>query len=153
MRSYLLSELLVQVSHALCLANIVRSTTLNGKRCPQCRAPCHISPVDYPKNTLISGFIEKQFPQQTRLRKSEYLEEHVSCPEMFLFCLNVVLFPNMHMGLHLFEPRYKVMMRKCMVEGGNRRFGFVCDYSPSRGTVGVVAEIQSCTFLQDGRWS
>ncbi len=34
--------------------------------------------------------------------------------ELPLFPLNTVLFPNMPLSLHIFEPRYKLMIEQCL---------------------------------------
>ena len=34
--------------------------------------------------------------------------------EIPLFPLNTVLFPNMPLSLHIFEPRYKIMVEQCL---------------------------------------
>ena len=43
--------------------------------------------------------------------------------EMPLFPLNVVLFPGMALPLHIFEPRYREMINRCLDE--NLAFGVV----------------------------
>jgi uncharacterized protein len=43
--------------------------------------------------------------------------------EMPLFPLNTVLFPGMVLPLHIFEPRYKVMISECVRE--NKPFGVI----------------------------
>jgi Lon protease-like protein len=73
-----------------------------------------------------------------------------------LFPLPVVLFPGAPMPLHIFEPRYRQMVARC-VEGDNR-FGLIY-HDPDRhgpfinetGRVGTVAEIQKFQPLPDGR--
>lgn len=43
--------------------------------------------------------------------------ESVKLMEMPLFPLNVVLFPGMVLPLHIFEPRYREMINRCVEEG------------------------------------
>ncbi|MEA4907632.1 MAG: LON peptidase substrate-binding domain-containing protein [Chloroflexi bacterium] len=43
--------------------------------------------------------------------------------DLALFPLNTVLFPGIPIQLHIFEPRYKLMIQRCMQE--NRPFGVV----------------------------
>src|SRR5687767_9184896 len=43
--------------------------------------------------------------------------------EMPLFPLHTVLFPGMVLPLHIFEPRYKVMISECVRE--NKPFGVI----------------------------
>lgn len=73
-----------------------------------------------------------------------------------LFPLPVVLFPTAAMPLHVFEPRYRRMVARCLEF--DRRFGLVYHDSDRRGPflfedgrVGCVAEIESFQPLPDGR--
>jgi Lon protease-like protein len=68
----------------------------------------------------------------------------------------VVLFPTAVMPLHIFEPRYRRMVERCME--GDRRFGLLHhdpdDQGPflmEEGRVGCVAEITAFEPLADGR--
>ena len=70
-------------------------------------------------------------------------------------------FPGMPTILHVFEPRYRLMIRRC-IESSSPRFGMVL---PARGTqagaaggglqgvmeYGTMLEIQSVQMLPDGR--
>jgi Lon protease-like protein len=70
-----------------------------------------------------------------------------------LFPLNVVLFPDTPLPLHIFEPRYRQLLSDC--QAGNRRFGITLASSeqevPAPGAVGCVAEVRSSDLLPDGR--
>jgi Lon protease-like protein len=74
-----------------------------------------------------------------------------------LFPLPVVLFPGAVIPLHIFEPRYRRMVARCLE--GDRRFGLIYhdadDQGPfmnETGQVGCVAEIREHQSLPDGRW-
>lgn len=76
--------------------------------------------------------------------------------ELPLFPLNTVLFPGQTLPLHIFEPRYREMIRDCMRAG--RIFGVVLiregmevggPAEPHR--VGTVTAIQDIEYLPDGR--
>lgn len=77
--------------------------------------------------------------------------------ELPLFPLNTVLFPGMPLPLHIFEPRYREMVRVCLEE--QRPFGVVLirDGVAEGGPVadphevGCVAEIIEVQRLEDGR--
>jgi len=56
-----------------------------------------------------------------------------------LFPLGVVLLPEMHLPLHIFEERYKEMISECLVEG--RPFGIVLFDGGSIRSVGCMAQI------------
>ena len=72
-----------------------------------------------------------------------------------VFPLPLVLFPGAPLPLHIFEPRYRVMLADCM--SGDRRFGILfrpeglseTDLLP--GDVGCIAHIETVKTLPDGR--
>lgn len=72
--------------------------------------------------------------------------------ELPLFPLpDVVLFPQEVLPLHIFEPRYRMMLRTVMAE--DRRFGVV-RWDPQAGKmaeVGCCAEILHCQTQDDDR--
>ena len=72
-----------------------------------------------------------------------------------LFPLHVTLFPHMPLALHVFEPRYRAMLRDCQASGTS--FGVVAIRSggevgapadPHR--VGTLASIERLERLEDG---
>ncbi len=72
--------------------------------------------------------------------------------ELPLFPLNVVLFPGQSLPLHIFEPRYKVLIRKCV--DTNEPFGVVLaqDEEPDRPfDVGTSARVTEIKKMPDGR--
>jgi Lon protease-like protein len=72
-----------------------------------------------------------------------------------LFPLPLVLLPGMRLPLHIFEPRYRVMLRDCLET--DRTFGLIYreESTPERdiaaGTVGCKAVIDDVEPLGDGR--
>lgn len=66
-------------------------------------------------------------------------------------------FPTMPTNLHIFEPRYKLMVRRCLQGPGPGRFGMVLPSRSSTGPVpglheyGTMLEIKNHTMLLDGR--
>jgi Lon protease-like protein len=73
-----------------------------------------------------------------------------------LFPLNTVLFPGMRMPLHIFEDRYKTMIRECIEE--NAPFGVLLIKSGSEVgagavpyEVGTTARVLQVEYLDDGR--
>ena len=73
-----------------------------------------------------------------------------------LFPLPVVLFPGAQMPLHIFEPRYRSMVARCLE--GDRRFGLIHHDSDEQGPflleegrVGTMARIEQHQALPDGR--
>ncbi len=73
-----------------------------------------------------------------------------------LFPLPVVLFPGAVTPLHIFEPRYRQMVARCLEF--DRRFGLLYHdpdrmgpFDPSAEWVGTVARIGEFRILPDGR--
>jgi Lon protease-like protein len=76
--------------------------------------------------------------------------------ELPLFPLNVVLFPGMPLPLHIFEPRYRLMIGRCLE--GDRAFGVAQIVEGQEGmagttptSIGTVAEIIEVSPFADGR--
>jgi ATP-dependent Lon protease len=67
-----------------------------------------------------------------------------------LFPLNVVLLPGEHLPLHIFEPRYRRMVRECLES--SRPFGMLLALQDGIVRVGSTAEIELVTKrYDDGR--
>ncbi|MGH9717604.1 MAG: LON peptidase substrate-binding domain-containing protein [Candidatus Acidiferrales bacterium] len=67
-----------------------------------------------------------------------------------LFPLDVVLLPKMPLPLHIFEPRYKVMIRRCLDE--KCEFGMILATNQGVATIGCTAEIvRTVREYPDGR--
>ena len=73
-----------------------------------------------------------------------------------LFPLTTVLFPEMLLPLHIFEPRYRLLVRRCMDE--DKPFGVALsrtgqDVGPNAEpyTIGTEAKIMAFSPLSDGR--
>jgi len=67
-----------------------------------------------------------------------------------LFPLDTVLLPGMQMPLHIFEPRYKTMIGRCLDE--KIEFGLILAASKAIATLGCTAEItQRMKDYPDGR--
>jgi len=76
--------------------------------------------------------------------------------DLRLFPLQTVLFPGMRMPLHIFEDRYKLMIRECIES--DAPFGVVLIRSgPEVGgsavphNIGTTARIAQVEYLDDGR--
>lgn len=77
--------------------------------------------------------------------------------ELPLFPLNTVLFPNAPIALHIFEPRYKEMIERCLrtdspfgvvlIQSGQEALGAL----PEPHSIGCTARITQVERLEDGR--
>jgi Lon protease-like protein len=67
-----------------------------------------------------------------------------------LFPLDLVVLPAVPLPLHIFEPRYKEMIKECLEEKKN--FGLIRSHGESLATIGCTAEIiQVLKTYPDGR--
>ena len=75
--------------------------------------------------------------------------------ELPLFPLNVVLFPGADLPLHIFEPRYRLMITECYEQ--EKPFGVVLARVGSQSMheepypVGTMADILALSRMDDGR--
>jgi len=74
-----------------------------------------------------------------------------------MFPLGTVLLPFAHLPLHIFEPRYRALVKDCLA--GDGEFGVVLierghevGGGDVRFEVGTVARIVQTAELPDGRW-
>ena len=93
------------------------------------------------------GF-KRLYEQRKAAIEQEEREARLSTP-IFVCTL---AFPGMPTILHIFEPRYRLMVRRCL-ESGNPRFGMVLPSRTNGGTeeYGTMLEIKSVQMLADGR--
>jgi len=75
-----------------------------------------------------------------------------------MFPLGTVLFPSVYLPLHVFEDRYRTLVRDCLAS--DREFGVVLIERGSevgggdtRTGVGTVAQIVEAVEMDDGRWA
>jgi uncharacterized protein len=78
-------------------------------------------------------------------------------PELPMFPLGTVLLPHMVLPLHIFEPRYRALIRDVL--DGDREFGVTLitrghevGGGDERADVGTVARVLQAEELDDGRW-
>lgn len=93
---------------------------------------------------------------RNRVESEQREERRTSTMNMPLFPLNVVLFPGMMLPLHIFEPRYREMVARCLEE--KIPFGVVLiNEGKEVGTtalphlVGTAARIMQVEKMEDGR--
>jgi Lon protease-like protein len=83
------------------------------------------------------------------------MDDAVNTVEMSLFPLNTVLFPGQVLPLHIFEDRYRLMIRRCLAE--DVPFGVVLikhgaevGQTAEPHSVGTIARIIESTHLPNG---
>ena len=123
------------------------------KKCPTCRAICHISAESSEESMMLKSLAMITAPEEYQERLLEATAEKASWDLLHpIFYYNEALFPGSRLDLHLFEPRYRVMMKR--VVETTRSFAYVPNfrsYSASVGDPALIAKVDECEFYADGR--
>ncbi|KAL0488415.1 hypothetical protein AKO1_015590 [Acrasis kona] len=131
-----------------CLARVFDYTD----KCPLCRQVSHILPVHLPVTVVVKQLAQRYLGADYEQRRLEEIEQkNTDLNAIPLFVLDYVLFPDTMLPLHIFEPRYRLMMRRCVA--GSKCFGLV-PAGRQRGEMakyGTIAHITDIKLLPDGR--
>ncbi|RXM96613.1 LON peptidase N-terminal domain and RING finger protein 3 [Acipenser ruthenus] len=141
--------------HTFCKNCLERSLDHN-LRCPLCKQNLHqfLKNRKYNRTFLLEEIMFKLFPSQLEERKqvhdSEMAELSNLMKDIPIFVCTMA-YPGVPCPLHVFEPRYRLMMRRCM-ETGTKKFG-MCTYEHGKGFAdyGCMLEILGLDVLPDGR--
>ncbi|KAM5193714.1 LON peptidase N-terminal domain and RING finger protein 1 [Mantella aurantiaca] len=125
-------------------------------QCPLCKQSlteylaCRSYNVTYLLEELIKQYLPEQLSERRRIHEEETLELSNLTLNVPMF-LCTMAYPTVPCPLHIFEPRYRLMIRRCM-ETGTRQFG-MCVNDPQKGFAdyGCMLQIRNVHFLPDGR--
>ena len=158
-----LDPLTTSCGHTFCRKCIARVLD-HSKLCPACRRPLPMPPgaAVEPTNKSISALLADLCPDLVSLRAEIAAQEEAELEEggnIAIFPCTLA-YPLMPTFLHIFEPRYRLMIRRAM-DNGNGQFGIVMynRRSAAQGSLGNVnfkqygtlLQIQSLEMLPDGR--
>jgi len=143
----------IPCGHTFCRSCLYLAMQRTKKKCPNCRAVCHVDPSSHSVNVMLANIAQKCFPKEYKKRA----EECKALKQKFqttlpIFFYNNCLFPGCLLHLHLFEQRYRHMINRCV--SSNRQFLYLpnfSDYKATAGDVGLLAYVDECEFLSDGR--
>ncbi|XP_077427530.1 LON peptidase N-terminal domain and RING finger protein 1 [Vanacampus margaritifer] len=141
--------------HTFCKSCLERCLD-HSPHCPLCKEGLkeYLACRKYNVTSVLDVLIKQYFGQEYEERSKTHLEE---TRELSDLTKNVPIFvctmayPTVPCPLHVFEPRYRLMIRRCM-DTGTRQFG-MCISDPEKGFVdyGCMLIIRSVHFLPDGR--
>ncbi|KAI4335956.1 hypothetical protein L6164_014548 [Bauhinia variegata] len=137
--------------HSFCRSCLFQSMD-RGNRCPLCRTVLFISPRTCSISVTLNNIIQKNFPEEYAERKQEHDSlAHFGVDLLPLFVMDVVI-PCQKFPLHIFEPRYRLMVRRIME--GNHRMGMVIVDSTTGSLAEFACEVEitECEPLPDGRF-
>lgn len=138
--------------HSFCKPCFSRAMD-HGSRCPQCRTVLHAG-RELAVTITLKNLLERSFPEEYEQRRREEREAAAAAPAgdapLPMFVMSMLL-PGERMALNIFEPRYRLMVRRCME--GNRAFGMATvNRQHQLSEVACEAEITECQPLPDGRY-
>jgi hypothetical protein len=146
----LLDPVTTPCGHTLCRICLTR-TLDHSLHCPVCRRGLGLPPslLGHPSNKTLTSLLDALCPQSVASRRQAIAEEEtggegaLNTP-LFVCALG---FPNTPTFLRIFEPRYRLMIRRCME--GNREFGMLMynRYSEPQGDLGSVHFYQYGTMM------
>lgn len=145
----LMSPVTTPCGHTYCRGCIERCMDYS-QACPLCMAP-------------LAGFLAGGGPKESAFINEALtrlpLSARPSPPDQIEHLLPVFVctaaFPAVSCPLFVFEPRYRLMVRRCL-ESGTRRFGIVASANGRTASVsnyadyGTVLEIRDCIRMPDG---
>uniref|UniRef100_A0A3Q0R7R7 LON peptidase N-terminal domain and ring finger 3 n=1 Tax=Amphilophus citrinellus TaxID=61819 RepID=A0A3Q0R7R7_AMPCI len=141
--------------HTFCLQCLERCLDHNPK-CPLCKEDMseYLVQRKYCKTVIMENLISKYLPSELMERQKIHLEEMAELSNLnknvpIFVC--TMAFPTVPCPLHIFEPCYRLMIRRCM-ETGTNCFG-MCLGDDLKGFAdyGCLLEIRDVKFFSDGR--
>uniref|UniRef100_A0A8C4YN57 LON peptidase N-terminal domain and ring finger 2 n=1 Tax=Gopherus evgoodei TaxID=1825980 RepID=A0A8C4YN57_9SAUR len=141
--------------HTFCLKCLERCLDHNPY-CPLCKEKLSefLASRTYKKTILTEELIVRYLPEELSERKKVYEEEMKELSNLnedvpIFVC--TMAFPTIPCPLHVFEPRYRLMIRRCM-ETGTKQFGMcLADELKGFADYGCMLEIRDVKFFPDGR--
>jgi Lon protease-like protein len=156
-----LDPLTTTCGHTFC-RHCLQRVLGTSRHCPVCRRALSIHPQVNPNSTpsnerlkgMITGFWTEKVEARTRAVRTEHQTELAGEFDIPLFVCTLS-FPAMPTFLHVFEPRYRLMIRRAME--ADRTFGMVLPARPSSPganpfcEIGTLLRIVNIEFFPDGR--
>ncbi|XP_060064809.1 LON peptidase N-terminal domain and RING finger protein 3-like [Ylistrum balloti] len=146
--------------HAFCRHCLDRCLD-HQTQCPLCKSSLaeYLAERRQTITENIAGIVETYFGEELEIRRKihedemEELSRMVTDQHEIPVFVCTMAFPGIPCPLHIFEPRYRLMVRQCM-ESGTRQFGMCTGNGDSEGDfseIGCMLEIRDVQFFPDGR--
>lgn len=141
--------------HTFCKSCLERCLD-HTPQCPLCKESLkqYLACRKYMVTTVLDTLIKQYLSEEHTERAKTHLEETGELSDLtksvpIFVC--TMAYPTVPCPLHVFEPRYRLMIRRCM-DTGTRQFG-MCINDPQKGFAdyGCMLIIRSVHFLPDGR--
>ncbi|XP_054471098.1 LON peptidase N-terminal domain and RING finger protein 2 [Anoplopoma fimbria] len=141
--------------HTFCLKCLERCLDHNSN-CPLCKENLseYLATRGYSKTLLMEEVLQRYLGDELAERKKIHEEEMKELSnlnqEVPIFVCTMA-FPTITCPLHVFEPRYRLMIRRSM-ETGTKQFGMcIADELKGFADYGCMLEVRDVKFFPDGR--
>ncbi|KAG7277695.1 hypothetical protein CRUP_024515 [Coryphaenoides rupestris] len=141
--------------HTFCLKCLERCLDHNPN-CPLCKENLaeYLATRGYNKTLLMEEVLQRYLGDELAERKKIHEEEMKELSnlnqEVPIFVCTMA-FPTIPCPLHVFEPRYRLMIRRSM-ETGTKQFGMcIADDLKGFADYGCMLEVRDVKFFPDGR--
>lgn len=141
--------------HTFCLQCLERCLDHNPK-CPLCKEELseYLERRQFSQTVLLKTLIHKLLPSELIDRQKihqEEMDELSNLNKSVPIFVCTMAFPTVPCPLHIFEPCYRLMIRRCR-ETGTNRFGMCLgDQRKGFADYGCLLEIRDVKFFSDGR--
>jgi len=147
--------------HVFCRGCLDRVTD-HSTKCPLCKNDLadyvnqRLATTTLVFQHLIKNYFPKEYEDRRQVHEAETADlarmgSESDAPVAIFVC--TLAFPSITCPLHVFEPRYRLMVRQAM-ETGSRRFGMCMGVANEPGgfaSIGTMLEIQDVSYFPDGR--
>ncbi|TSK17847.1 LON peptidase N-terminal domain and RING finger protein 2 [Bagarius yarrelli] len=141
--------------HTFCLKCLERCLDHNPN-CPLCKENLseYLATRGYKKTFLMEEVLQRYLREELEERRKVHEEEMTELSnlnqEVPIFVCTMA-FPTIPCPLHVFEPRYRLMIRRAM-ETGTKQFGMcILDELKGFADYGCMLEVRDVKFFPDGR--
>ncbi|KAI9534422.1 hypothetical protein NQZ68_012655 [Dissostichus eleginoides] len=141
--------------HTFCLKCLERCLD-HKSNCPLCKENLseYLATRGYNKTLLMEEVLQRYLGDELADRKTIHEEERKELSnlnqEVPVFVCTMA-FPTIPCPLHVFEPRYRLMIRRSM-ETGTKQFGMcIADELKGFADYGCMLEVRDVKFFPDGR--
>ncbi|XP_062855541.1 LON peptidase N-terminal domain and ring finger 1, like [Trichomycterus rosablanca] len=141
--------------HSFC-KNCLQRSLDHSPQCPLCKESLklYLASRKYSITRVLDDIIKRYLAKEHAVRRKVHNDEAKELSDLensvpVFVC--TMAYPTVPCPLHVFEPRYRLMMRRC-IETETRQFG-MCISDPQKGFAdfGCMLHIRSVHFLPDGR--
>ncbi|KAL6100365.1 lonrf2 [Pungitius sinensis] len=141
--------------HTFCLKCLERCLDHNSN-CPLCKENLseYLATRGYSKTLLMEEVLQRYLGDELAERKKiheEEMKELSNLNQEVPIFICTMAFPTITCPLHVFEPRYRLMIRRSM-ETGTKQFGMcIADELKGFADYGCMLEVRDVKFFPDGR--